>query len=151
MTTAIGDNVVAVARRFNFVRETQGPNKGLWVTFIQRFTGNEPGDSWCMSFGCLVLNIAYGYDPFRKSGACQDIYDQARVKGLVVPQPEIGCLYFYVNEHNHAHHVGFITDPVKLVGIAGNTSPDGRSSNGDGVYEHWIGTAVYARLPQPKP
>lgn len=143
-----------VARRFNFVRETDGPNDGTWVSLFQRFTGNRPGDSWCASFVSLVLDVCYrGIPPLRRSASCQSILDECTRKGFVAlvgtgPQPD--DLFFYVGPQG-AHHIGIVTDvtPVGVVGIAGNTSADGRSSDGTGVFEHTLAPdAVFARLPR---
>lgn len=140
----------AVARRFSFVRETEGPNAGYWVNLFQRFTGNAEGDSWCASALCFVLDIAYkGHSPLIKSASCQELLDDARAKGYVVQTPEIDDIYFYLDANGHAHHVGTVSNTRPLTGVAGNTSADGKSSNGDGWYEHEINAAhcVFVRLP----
>lgn len=145
-----GDTIVAVARHLLFVRE-QAPNDGLWVGFIQRFTGNRPGDSWCASFVCLVLAIAYrGLSPLKITASCQLMLNDARTKGYIVPsrEPQVGDLFFYLNPVGVAHHVGFVTAVKPLSGIAGNTSDDGKSVNGTGVYEHAIDAHVFVRLPE---
>lgn len=137
-----------VARRFAFVRETGGPNDGAWVNFIQRATGNLPGASWCMSFVYLVTDIACrGRSPLKRSGACQAVLDHARANGWVVTAPAVDDLFFYVDAAGHAHHVGIVTALNPLTGIAGNTSEDGRSSNGTGVFEHAINATTFVRLP----
>jgi len=128
-------SLVAVARTHSNVRETEGPNKGPEIRVFQHFTGNTDGESWCCSFVCYCLHEA-GSTTFAKSGACQDIYAQAKAKGLVIAKPEVGCLFVYVTDADHAHHIGIITSVSPLTGIAGNTSEDGKSSNGTGVFEH---------------
>lgn len=140
----------AVARHFDFVRETDGPNKGVWVNLFQRFTGNGDGDSWCASFISFCLNVAYrGASPLVKSGAAHDLFAQCQQRGWLVAPPQPDDLYFYLDANGHAHHVGVITRAQPLIGLAGNTSPDGTSSNGTGVFEHAIpATARFARLPQ---
>jgi hypothetical protein len=135
-------SLCAVCHRFDFVREADGPNAGVWVNLFQRFTGNKEGESWCCSFVCFCLDaLTKGHSPFKKSGACQDIYEQAKARGLVIDTPEVGCLYVFVNDDDHAHHIGVVTSVSPLRGIAGNTSEDGTSSNGDGVYEHSLNVA----------
>lgn len=139
-------SLTTIARRFDFVRETQGANVGLWVNLFQRFTFNTDGDSWCCSFVCYCLDILFkGKSPLKKSGACQDIYRQAQAKGWIIPlaDAQLDDVYLFVNDNDHAHHIGVVTgvgvgttNAGKLYGIAGNTSKDGLSSNGDGVYEH---------------
>lgn len=143
-----------IARRFDFVRETEGPNDGTWVSYFQRFTGNRPGDSWCASFVSVVLDIVYrGTPPLKRSASCQALLDEANRKGLVslaAGAPQVDDLFFYVAA-GHAHHVGIVT-VVKLtgtIGIAGNTSADGQSSDGTGVFEHVIAPgAIFVRLPR---
>jgi hypothetical protein len=133
------ESLTAVARYFLFVRETEGPNRGAFVEFFQRFAGGVPGDSWCCDFLSLVLDVAYhGHSPLLRSGACQVLLDAARKAGLVVATPEVDTLYFFVTAEGHAHHVGIVTGVEPLTGIAGNTSEDGTSSNGTGVFEHVI-------------
>jgi hypothetical protein len=139
-------------KRFGFVREI-GPNAGLWVNLFQRFTGNKEGDSWCCSFLCFCLDILFkGHSPYKKSGACQDIYDQVKAAGHLVDTPQVDDIYFFINDDGHAHHIGVVTGVNPLLGFAGNTSEDGTSSNGDGAYEHALNVAPqhirFARLPQ---
>jgi hypothetical protein len=150
----IGNTIVAIARRFNFVRETEGPNRGLWVHFILWFTGNEEGASWCMAFVSLVLFIAYrGHPPIVRTSVCQVALDDCRRKHYIVEVPRAGDLVFTVNSVGHAHHVAIATGgiiEVELPVIAGNTSEDGNSDNGTGVFEHPVKSEgkVYARLPE---
>jgi hypothetical protein len=141
-----------IARRFSFVREVGGANVGAWVTFFQRWCGGTPGDSWCCDFASLVEDVAYeGKAPTKRTGSCQEKLDDARKKGYVVQAPAIDDLYFYVNDAGHAHHIGIVSNVSPLSGIAGNTSSDGVSSNGDGVYEHALNVSaphiIFVRLP----
>lgn len=151
MTTS--QSIVAVARRFLFVREEGGPNRGLWVELFLRFTGNRPGDSWCAAFVSYVLYIVYrGKSPIIKSAGCDEMLNDCRKKGYIVKEPASGCLVFSMNG-NDAHHVAICTAATQqhpeLDAIAGNTSADGKSSNGTGVFEHAVSTLnkVYALLP----
>lgn len=147
-----------IARRFGFVREVGGPNDGTWVNFIQRFSHGLVGQSWCAYFVSLVLDIAYrGHSPLPKNGVCFYLLLEARRKGWVVGTPQVDDLFFYVGTPGNdqsAHHIGIVTQvpAFQLAGIAGNTSADGLSSNGDGVYEHALNVApdkiVYVRLPK---
>lgn len=141
-----------VARRLDFIREIGGANKGYWVNFLQRHCDGVEGDSWCADFVSLVEDIAYkGKAPTPRSGSCQTKLDFCRKQGWIVEKPKIDDLYFFVDGNNHAHHIGIITATDTLKGIAGNTSEDGTSSNGDGVYEHRLNVnpknIVFARLP----
>lgn len=143
-------SLTAVARHLLFIRETQGPNRGAWVSMLQRFCHGVDGDSWCADFVSFVLDVAYrGASPLTKTGSTVAMLGQARVRGLVVSDPVIDGLFFYVRADGTPHHVGIVTDVAPLVGIAGNTSEDGLSSNGVGVFEHAIGRArtVFVRLP----
>jgi hypothetical protein len=123
-----------VARQFLFVREA-GQNKGQRVEAIQQWGGGMEGQSWCAYFATMVLDICFqGNSPIPRLGACQDVYNMAKAKGWLTTNPTQDDLYLYVNDDDHAHHIGIITENRN--GIAGNTSEDGTSSNGDRVAEH---------------
>jgi hypothetical protein len=146
-------SLTTIARRLAFIRETEGPNRGAWVEFLQRFCGGQRGDSWCSQFASVVCDIAYhGQSPLRKSGRSMTRLTDARTKGLVVDIPQADDLFYFVHETGHAHHEGIVTDVFPLTGIAGNTSEDGRSSNGTGVFEHALSVSpsriVFVRLPK---
>ncbi len=151
------DMIVWQARRWLFVREVGGPNRGFWVEWIQRFTGNASGDSWCASFVSMILAIAFGgksRSPLTTTATCEDIHQQAKVHGWLTTTPKRGDLYLYLDELGHAHHVGIVTEPDPLDGLAGNTSADGTSVNGDRVAEHAIaaprtGSIVFVDYPRP--
>jgi len=145
----------AIARRLNFVRETEGPNRGAWVSLFQRFSGGQDGDSWCCDFVSFIEDIAYhGKAPSRRTGSCDLKLSDARFKGFIVAAPQPDDLYFFITDVGHAHHVGIVTivSEVGFAGIAGNTSEDGLSTNGTGVFEHLIHVepshVVFVRLPQ---
>jgi hypothetical protein len=129
---------IKIARLFLYVREA-GQNKGNRVQAIQQWGGGLPGQSWCCWFVTMVLDICfYGNAPIPRMGACQDVYDLAKKNGWIVMNPLPGDIFLYVNDADHAHHIGFVTQALPLMGIAGNTSADGTSSNGDRVAEHNI-------------
>jgi hypothetical protein len=141
-----------VARRLNFIRETDGPNAGAWVEFLQRFAGGKIGDSWCADFVSVVLDVAYhGNSPLPRTGWCPSMWQQAVNKGYVTTAPQVDDLFFYLNADGLAHHIGIVTAVAPLAGIAGNTSEDGRSSNGTGVFEHALAVdpklIKFVRLP----
>jgi hypothetical protein len=141
----------AVARRFDFVRETDGPNAGAFVEFFQRFCDGVVGDSWCADFASVVEAIAYhGHTQSPRTGSCQTKLDYCRAQGWVVRGPAVDDLCFSVTATGHAHHVAIVTATAPLTTIAGNTSATGASSNGDGVYEHPVSAddKVFVRLPQ---
>lgn len=146
-------SLTAVARHLGFVRETEGPNAGAWVEFIQRFGGGAVGQSWCAYFVSLVLDIAYhGRSPLKRSGVCADLLAAASARGWVVSTPVVDDLFFYLTADGHAHHIGIVTAPSPLTGIAGNTSEDGTSANGTGVFEHALSVdpshIAFVRLPR---
>ncbi len=146
-------SLTVIARRLNFIRETEGPNRGAWVSMLQRFCDGHDGDSWCSDFASFVCDVAYhGKPPIGKSGGSNVRLSQARMKGFVVMEPAVDDLYFFVTAAGHAHHEGIVTDVEPLAGIAGNTSEDGLSSNGVGVFEHGLAVSptriVFVRLPR---
>ncbi len=154
-------SLTAVARHLAFIRETLGPNRGYWVQFLQRWAGGVAGDSWCADFVSLVLEIAYlGQVPLPRSGSTRVLLREAQIRGWVLPQgaaPQVDDLYFFVYVGGdpaltgQPHHMGVVTSTDPLSGIAGNTSVNGKSSDGTGVFEHpiYAGDAlVLVRLPK---
>jgi len=146
---------VAVARQFKYVRELTG-NTGQRVEAIQRWGGGKPGDSWCAFFATMVLDICYqGQAPIQRTGSCDVILEVAREANWVHETPLPNDIYLRVKDGNDAHHVGFVAavqpDQHTFTQISGNTSADGKSSNGDGVYERDIPLSadlVFVRVPQ---
>lgn len=142
-----------LARRINFIRETDGANRGAWVEFLQRFSHGVPGDSWCADFVSFCVDVAYrGKVPIVRSGSTIALLNDAKMKGLVVTQPQADDLYFFVRADGTPHHVGIVTEIHPLTGIAGNTSASGASSNGTGVFEHPLtvdpALVAFVRLPK---
>lgn len=130
-----------IARQFNFVREAKQQNTGSMVESIQHWSGGLKGQSWCAYFVLFVLDICFGgksSNPLIRSGAVQDIYNQAKINKWITSIPVVDDLFIYVNEVDHAHHIGIVTADGGTIGIAGNTSEDGTSSNGTGVFEHQL-------------
>lgn len=125
---------VDIARQFLFVREAT-QNKGLRVEAIQHWSGGSEGDSWCCEFATMVLDICFqGNSPIPRLRACQDVYELAKKNNWLTDYPVPGDLFIYVDDNDHAHHIGIVT--TNREGIAGNTSADGTSVNGDRVAEH---------------
>lgn len=146
-----------IARQFSYVREATGPqNTGQRVEAIQKWSGGLVGQSYCCHFATMILDICFqGNAPIPRLGACQDVYNIAKQNGWITDSPNVDDLFLYVNTDDHAHHIGIVTGVQKLSGkvvsvsgIAGNTSPDGKSSNGDGVHEHDISTTVFVAYPR---
>lgn len=142
---------VAIARQFLFVREA-GANHGLRVEAIQHWSSGQAGDSWCCEFATMVLDVAFqGASPVPRLQACEDVYSLALEKQWVADTPSVGDLVLSIDPTTrHAHHIGLVSATAPLTSIAGNTSADGMSSNGDGVYEHAISPAnkVFVHYPR---
>jgi hypothetical protein len=141
---------VEIARLFLFVRESAENNHGLRVEAIEHWGGGDPGQSWCCYFATLVLDLEFqGRSPIPRLGECQEVLDLARRNGWVIPAPEVGCLVISLDANGHAHHIGICTGTAPLATIAGNTSEDGVSVNGTGVFAHEISPngKVYVRVP----
>lgn len=141
--------IIDIARLFRFVRETT-QNQGQRVNAIQVWSGGKDaiGTSWCAWLVTMVLDLFYqGKSPVPRLGRVQDIYELALKNGWVTHTPVVGDLFLYVNAQDRGHHIGFVSGVEPLIGIAGNTSADGASSNGDGVYEHPITAHVFIHLP----
>lgn len=141
-------NRIERARDYDYVREA-GDNRGQRVEGIQRWCGGQPGDSWCAEFTTMMLDIEYkGKAPIPRMANVQEIRELAEQNGWITTTPAVGDLFLYINAADHAHHIGFVTELEPLTGIAGNTSEDGASSNGDGVHEHEIHATTFIHLPE---
>ena len=141
---------VAIARQFLFVREA-GQNRGFRVEAIQHWSTGQPGDSWCMEFATMVLDIAFqGEAPIPRQGSCEAVHQLARRNAWLVATPVLGDFVLSLNAQGLAHHVGLVTKVDPLMSIAGNTSEDGASSNGDRVAEHVLDPAnkVFVHYPR---
>jgi hypothetical protein len=152
MAAKIVYDPVAEARKYTYVREV-AQNKGQRVKGFQSWCGGLPGDSWCCEFATFILDVCFqGDSPVPRLQACQDVLDLARKNGWVTDHPIAGDLFLYINPSGHAHHIGFVTKDGGGVGIAGNTSADGTSDNGDRVAEHSITTnpskVIYVSYPR---
>lgn len=142
-------SATVVARLFKFVREA-GANIGQRVEAIQKWGGGKAGDSYCCFFATMVLDICFqGQSPIPRMGSCQEVYDLCEKNGWLTDTPSIDDLFFYINDAGHVHHIGIVTVVAPaLDGIAGNTSEDGKSSNGTGVFEHGITAKKFAHYPR---
>ena len=148
--------VLEVARLFTFVREA-GENRGLRVESIQHWSCGQFGDSWCCEFATMVLDLCYGGNaPVPRQGSCEAVHQLAKAMGWLTDAPRPGDLFLRLHaDTGLAHHIGFVI-AVNADGsidtIAGNTSVDGTSSNGDRVAEHTLtpppGTIAYVAYPR---
>jgi hypothetical protein len=145
---------VTIARQSKFVRETLGPNRGVFVEAFQRIGDGKPGDSWCMDILSFWLWTCYqGPAPLPRTGSCDVAYTVAKQNGWVTKTPQPNDVFFRVElGTDHAHHTGLVTQvyPDRVGSIAGNTSEDGLSSNGTGVFEHdlkFSDTLKFVHLP----
>jgi hypothetical protein len=142
---AIVYDPVTVARQFRYLREA-GPNRGLRVEAVQHWSAGVPGESWCDDFAIgFVLDICFqGDSPFPRQrdidGSTVAALAYARAHGWIVPYADSvpGDLVFSVRADGTPHHIGIETVHAPLTTIAGNTSEDGVSSNGDRVGEHVV-------------
>lgn len=142
-------DVVEIARQFLFVREAAEQNTGQRVEAIQHWCGGQRGESWCCYFATMVLDIAFqGSAPIPRQGSCEAVHQLAKTNDWLVDRPIEGDLFVRLRPDGTAHHIGIVTTDGN--GIAGNTSADGTSSNGDRVAEHPIGTGSIAYVQYPR-
>lgn len=131
-----------LARQLDYVREDQssGQNHGARVNAIQRFSLGGDGDSWCCEFATMLLDVAFkGASPIPRLQACEDVHLLAAKNGWISATPSVDDLVLSIDPATgKAHHIAIVTATDPLTAIAGNTSEDGASSNGDGVHEHAI-------------
>lgn len=148
--------LLEIARLFLFVREAS-PNAGRFVEAIQRWGGGQKGDSWCAFWVTMVLDLYYrGRTPTPTTGSCQAYLEWAQRTNLIHDTPEAGDLYIRLNDAGKAHHMGFVVATMpygerRFIGISGNTSVDGQSSNGDGIVETTLRygpSTVFVRLAE---
>lgn len=112
-------------------------DRGRCVGAILAHTGTEPGQLWCAAFvACVGFRTLGRAWPLPLSASCDVVRLAAQDKGMVVPTPERGDLFFVMKSVHDATHVGFVT-AVRADGscstIEGNTN-DAGSRDGDGVY-----------------
>lgn len=146
-------SIVDIARLFLFVREAS-PNCGQRVEAIQTWSGGATarGTSWCAWFATMVLDLYYqGTSRLPRGGSTEEIHRMAKNFRWIVAGPQPGDIVLSINEQGVAHHVGIVTAINPLTAIAGNTSQNGTSSNGDRVAEHPIDpqNKVFVRVPAP--
>ncbi len=139
-----------IARQFLFVREA-GQNSGNKVEAIQKWCGGLKGESWCCYFATMILDLCFqGAAPIPRLGTCQSVYDLAKKNSWLTDKPLKDDLFLYVDDNDHAHHIGIVTADGGYSGISGNTSEDGTSSNGDRVAEKAIITKKIKFVHYPR-
>lgn len=144
---------IDIARQFLYVREIPG-NHGQRVNGIQRWSGGQDGQAWCAHFLTFVLDIAYqGEPPLPRTGSCDILLAMCRQNGWIVSEFRPGDIYFRTRSTTDAYHVGFVTNGFPGMGrftqLSGNTSEDGTSDEGTGVFEREVITTanlVFARI-----
>lgn len=152
---------IAVARMFSYLREAQslGQNRGARVDGLITWALGDLGQSWCDYYAVgFVLDICFqGESPFPRSqeinGNADAALDHARAQGWIVDEADAvpGDLVFSVDPvTGKAHHVALLVTLAPFVTIGGNTSEDGKSSNGDRVAEHDVNPAnkVFVHYPR---
>jgi hypothetical protein len=142
--------LIAIARQSDYVREA-GDNKGLRVEAIQHAAGGSFGDSWCVEMFWVWIDFwTKGNSPFPRGLNSEELRQLAISKGWQIVDPEPGCCVINI-VNGRGEHTAMCTEPLPLVTIAGNTSPDGLSTNGDGVHEHPVSSVgkFYFRVPNP--
>lgn len=144
-------------------------NTGSRVEAIQKWGGGEKGQSWCAwaltmaidMFWCGYLGKSENDVPIKRLGACDDILSVCMANGWMKSRPADDGVYIYFFLRNpnggtamekDAHHIGLVTkaEKTQFMGASGNTSKDGKSSNGDGWYERYLpydSRTVFARIP----
>lgn len=148
--------VLEIARLFRHVREADKPNTGQRVEAIQKWSGGKVGDSWCCHFVTMVLDLYYeGKSPIPRHGSCDVVLALCMHERRMTDTPLPGDLWFRLRDPTDAVHIGFVTTPIRdgaFGQISGNTSEDGLSNNGNGVYERSVkyvpGKVAFARLPE---
>ncbi len=144
-----GTELIATARTYDYVRE-KGANTdgGGFVDRCQTEMGLSPGHSWCACAVCKWVrdtSTRLGVrTSFKRSASALRLLEANAA--LVVTDPQPGDVIIWnhtVDPAKPQGHVAILTEVVKvdgavaaLAGIAGNTSADGASRNGDRVAEH---------------
>ncbi len=157
------DPVIAF-KFFRYLRETTN-NHGRRVEAVRHWGLGSvtSADSWCdfMAVGFVLDFVFAGESPFPRTEEINGSTDAAmkygQAQGWEVPLDEAsaGDLIFSVHptsdpEPGKAHHVAMLEDPQTFQTIAGNTSEDGVSSNGDRVAEHVVSKANKVAIHYPR-
>jgi len=132
------DQIIIEARKFlNVVEQPPGSNSNWggpivdWLAFV----GIDYPASYCAAFASSMVHnarVALGVSvSFNKSASALHLLSLNADLKTTDPQP--GDLVIF-DHGGGLGHVAIVTGPNTT--IAGNTSPDGTSRNGTGVFEH---------------
>lgn len=135
-------DLIAHARSFLHVREVT-PNSSPEINGWQARLGCAPGDNYCACFACCMVQDVDPGNPLKHSAS--SLHLLANNPNLLVR--DINDLQpgdIVVWDHGKGTgHTAIATQTTKVMGellylsaIAGNTSADGKSANGDRVAEH---------------
>lgn len=127
------DVVLRFAKSQLYVREI-GPNAGQVVEQYQKFCGAQKGDPWCACGVSWCGKNALEADwPLVISASCQQLYVDAKAKGLVRDAPKRGDVFLLWHpELGRYAHTGFVEAVGRLTDgklafdtLEGNTNPAG--------------------------
>lgn len=154
-----GLGIIPIARLYLYFREARNPdgttsNRGLRVEAVQHMANGAFGDSWCMEalWDWLDFFFANAEDAgIPRQQSVQSFREFCQGKGWQIDLARVqpGDVVVSVDANNHGHHIALVTVMTPLTAIAGNTSADGISSNGDRCAEHPISPAnkEFYRIP----
>lgn len=130
--------LLRMARSYDWVRETQGANKGEVVNRFLKNTALGPGYPWCAAFVASIGTYAFGADwPLPHTASCQQLADAAQAKSMLMKFPTPGAVFLlWGKSEGRYHHTGFVQGPqgAGWKTVEGNTNEDG-SPEGTGVFE----------------
>lgn len=158
-----GEEVVKKAKEFQFVRETNGPNRSPEIDKFHDYAGLPYGNPWCLMYVNYMYHLTlspYGFEPYTKTARVSYLYkyalkhkylyqvkfDKALAYGAQEAEPGDMVIWLknyneniIVNDANPSGHVGLIIEeiePGKFRTIEGNTSSgdSGSQRDGDGVF-----------------
>jgi hypothetical protein len=102
----------------------------------------------------MVFDVCYqGQCPFDRVQNSEEFRKLAVKNRWVVTIPMPGDVILSLRADGTAHHFAICTRVSPLYAIAGNTSEDGSSSEGDRVAEHYVSPVqkLYVRVPADVP
>jgi CHAP domain len=151
-----GTALVATARKYLYVRETNGNNSdnGHFIDASLAALGLPPGNSWCAAAICAWVKETQQTTgakfKFRRSARAMGLWELNTDLRVAVADIQPGDILCW-DHGSGLGHVAICTAAVKVNGdlasldaVAGNTSADGHSRNGDRCAEHAV------TYPDPK-